>query len=223
LDNCDRKVVSSVFVLPSLLTRTKSSCKCAVSQDGSKVVVSKEGEGFHLYSRGTGAQIMQFPIPAESSGEFTPVQFVHGDHFVAGGSEAGEVRLWDIKSGDRIQTLRDATGSIVDIAVRRHTETDIRNLSDHPPRRTTDLKIMKMKIFLWLLVRRRMQPTFGRLRKLRTELHTPNLSHNVNYNCSVQWHVRNSGKRVLSVRMVWWGKFTMSHESWPPLSVRTQT
>lgn len=93
------------------------------------------------------------------------MRFIHGDHFVAGGSEAGEVRLWDVDSGDRIQTLRDAAGSIVDIFVRQHTATNIRNLSEHLPRHITDLKITRMRTFLWWLARRRMRSTFGRVRK----------------------------------------------------------
>lgn len=132
LDYCDRQVVSYTMTLAFSLTEIPSSYKCAISRDGSKLVVGKEGEGFHLYFRDTAAQIGQFRIPPDSSGGSTPVCFVHEDVFLVGGSQTGEVRLWDVGSGDRIQTLRgDAVDPIVDISVCLHSVTAIRNISDH--------------------------------------------------------------------------------------------
>ena len=149
LDYRDRQMVSFTTMLSLLLIEILSSYKCAISRDGSKLVVGKEGEGFHLYSRDTAAQIGQFLIPPESSGKFTPVYFIHEDVFLVGGSQTGEVRLWDINSGDRVQALRGgAVGPIVDISVRsalceHASEIHLTAFSRH----TTDLKITRTRMF----------------------------------------------------------------------------
>lgn len=149
LDYHDRQVVSSAAMPSFSLTGILSSYKCAVSQDGSKLVVGKEGEGFHLYSRDTAAQIGQFRVPPESSGGCMSVYFAHKDLFLVGGSQTGEVRVWDIGSGDRIQTLKGAVGDVIDIAVRLHTSWP--KSRDHLTtfsRHTTDLRTTKTKTSL---------------------------------------------------------------------------
>ena len=79
--------------------------------------MSKEGEGFHLYSQVNSSQTHQFRIPRGSAGPSTPVYFAHNDLFVIGGSQTGEIRLWDVDSGKRIQTLKDMASIVIDISV----------------------------------------------------------------------------------------------------------
>ena len=46
-----------------------------------------------------------------------PVYFIHDGLFLIGGSQTGEIRLWDVSSGNRVQSFKDMTSAVVDISV----------------------------------------------------------------------------------------------------------
>ncbi len=80
------------------------STRASLNNDGSLLIAANLLTGFDLYSLETGDLIRAF---GHDVGEkrMTPVIFLESGTVILGGTTVGEMHLWDVSTGRKLQTL----------------------------------------------------------------------------------------------------------------------
>ncbi|KAI0628139.1 hypothetical protein C8Q77DRAFT_1068594, partial [Trametes polyzona] len=79
------------------------SVRGSLSNDQKSFVITVPGIGFDIYSVKTGMRVRRFP--SRSFKRALPAVFAENDRYLVCGSEVGEVPIWDIFTGNTVQTL----------------------------------------------------------------------------------------------------------------------
>ncbi|KAI0056977.1 WD40 repeat-like protein [Artomyces pyxidatus] len=80
---------------------------------------------FDVYDVKARIKVRSLEVEQGDSLPYLPVKYVHDGFAVAGGSYAGNVRIWDLESGDRLQVLRHGNIPIRTIAAHYVKESQV--------------------------------------------------------------------------------------------------
>ena len=80
------------------------SARADVSVDGERLAIANPLSGFGIYSLSSGALVRAFGHEVGHK-RATPVKFIDSGKAIVGGTTVGEVNIWDIESGRKIQTI----------------------------------------------------------------------------------------------------------------------
>ena len=75
-----------------------------MSVDGERLAIANPLSGFGIYNLSSGGLVRAFGHEVGHK-RATPVKFIDSGKAIVGGSTVGEVNIWDIESGRKIQTI----------------------------------------------------------------------------------------------------------------------
>ena len=91
-----------MFDLALTLTCSKQAC---ITPDGNTLAIFDGLDGFDLFSTQTKQKVLHISMAGSARSPSPPMAFVHAGFMLVAGNSDGELRLWDIESGARLQRL----------------------------------------------------------------------------------------------------------------------
>ena len=88
----------------SPISVSNDSARADVSANGRHLTVANPSSGFAIYSLRSGDLVRAFGHEVGHK-RATPVKFIESGKAIVGGSTVGEVNIWDIETGRKLQTI----------------------------------------------------------------------------------------------------------------------
>ncbi|KAF9780930.1 WD40-repeat-containing domain protein [Thelephora terrestris] len=96
----------------------KIDCKKAcVTPDGKIIAVFDGLDGFELFSVQGNGESLHISMAGSGRSPLVPMTFIHAGCLLAAGNVDGELRIWDVGDGTRLQNLRHDGEAIQDLTV----------------------------------------------------------------------------------------------------------